>query len=84
MKRRIDKVAVLGAERWVPGLRRIWQMQESPAFVLEMVPPEPTPGDNAAVRNKIVIAGLEAAKKAKPAAFFTARFAGSRGNWKFR
>ena len=50
-----------------------------PCYLLDIVPRELTPDEarkgltleSPAVRNRIVIAGLEAAKKARPAAFFT-------------
>lgn len=38
-----------------------------PCLLLDIVPKDAAPAD----RNKLIIAGLEAAKKAKPAAFFT-------------
>jgi 3-hydroxyacyl-CoA dehydrogenase len=50
-----------------------------PCYLLDIVPPSLTPAeqskgltlDSPAVRNRIVLAGLEAAKKSRPAAFFT-------------
>jgi 3-hydroxyacyl-CoA dehydrogenase len=50
-----------------------------PCYLLDIVPPELNPEENRkrltldspAVRNRIVLAGLEAAKKSRPAAFFT-------------
>jgi len=50
-----------------------------PCFLLDIVPPEPNSEEkrkgltleSLAVRNRIVLAGLEAAKKSRPAAFFT-------------
>ena len=50
-----------------------------PCYLLDIVPRELTPDEarkgltleSPAVRNRIVLAGLEAAKKARPAAFFT-------------
>jgi 3-hydroxyacyl-CoA dehydrogenase len=44
-----------------------------PVLLLDMAPAGAAPGSPE--RNKIVLAGLEAAKKAKPAAFFTAALA---------
>jgi len=46
-----------------------------PCVLLDIVPPNLAPGAAAGERNKIVRAGLEAAKKSKPAAFFTAALA---------
>jgi 3-hydroxyacyl-CoA dehydrogenase len=45
-----------------------------PCVLLDIVPPN-LPAGQAADRNKIVRAGLEAARKAKPAAFFTSSLA---------
>jgi 3-hydroxyacyl-CoA dehydrogenase len=50
-----------------------------PCFLLDIVPPSLTPAEQSkgltrespAVRNRIVLAGLDAAKKSRPAAFFT-------------
>jgi 3-hydroxyacyl-CoA dehydrogenase len=46
-----------------------------PCILLDIVPPNLPPDAPAAERNKIVRAGLEAAKKSKPAAFFTSALA---------
>jgi 3-hydroxyacyl-CoA dehydrogenase len=64
--KRIAKVAVLGAG--VMGARIASHLANAavPSFLLDIVPP----GVDAASRNKLALAGLEAAKKAKPAAFF--------------
>jgi 3-hydroxyacyl-CoA dehydrogenase len=79
MKRRIEKVAVLGAGTM--GARIAAQLANAgiPCYLLDIVPRELTPDEvrrglspeSAAVRNRIVLAGLEAAKKARPAVFFT-------------
>jgi len=42
-----------------------------PCILLDIVPPDLKPGASAGERNQVVRAGLEAAKKTKPAAFFT-------------
>jgi len=50
-----------------------------PCYLLDIVPPSLTPAEQSkgltlespAVRNRIVLAGVEAAKKSRPAAFFT-------------
>jgi 3-hydroxyacyl-CoA dehydrogenase len=50
-----------------------------PCYLLDIVPPSLTPAEqskgltleNAAVRNRIVLAGFDAARKSRPAAFFT-------------
>lgn len=46
-----------------------------PCILLDIVPPNLPPDAPIAERNKIVRAGLEAAKKSKPAAFFTSALA---------
>ena len=79
MKRRIEKVAVLGAGTM--GARIAAQLANAgiPCYLLDIAPSELNGAetkkelalDSAAVRNRIVLAGLEAAKKSRPAAFFT-------------
>jgi 3-hydroxyacyl-CoA dehydrogenase len=70
MRRRIEKAAVLGAGTMGSRIAAHFANAGLPCVLLDMVPPEP-----GADRNKIVRAGLEAAKKARPAAFFTASLA---------
>src|SRR6202140_2946376 len=74
MKRRIEKVVVLGAGTMGARIAAHFANAGVPVLLLDIVPPGLTSGD-AAERNKIVRAGLEAAKKSKPAAFFTAALA---------
>src|SRR3954469_682096 len=71
MHKRIDKVAVLGAGTM--GARIAAQIANAgvPCFLLDIVPPGTPAEASKEIRNKIVAAGLEAAKKSKPAAFFT-------------
>ena len=79
MQRRIVKAAVLGAGTM--GARIAAQLANAgiPCFLLDIVPTEVAPDEakkglgitSPAVRNRIVLAGLEAAKKSRPAAFFT-------------
>src|SRR5690348_2890976 len=79
MKRRIDKVAVLGAGTMGARIAAHLANAGVPCYLLDIAPRELTPDeqrkgltlDNPAVRNRIVMAGLEAAKKSRPAAFFT-------------
>jgi 3-hydroxyacyl-CoA dehydrogenase len=79
MKRRIEKVAVLGAGTMGARIAAHLANGGIPCYLLDIVPREPTPEEarkgltleSPAVRNRIVLAGLEAAKKARPAAFFT-------------
>src|SRR6202046_3892615 len=79
MKRRLEKVAVLGAGTM--GARIAAHMANAgiPCYLLDIVPPELNADEkrkgltleSPAVRNRIVMAGLEGAKKSKPAAFVT-------------
>ena len=79
MKRRIEKVAVLGAGTMGARIAAHLANAGIPCYLLDIVPRELTPDEarkgltleSPAVRNRIVLAGLEAAKKARPAAFFT-------------
>jgi 3-hydroxyacyl-CoA dehydrogenase len=79
MKKRIEKVAVLGAGTMGARIAAHLANAGIPVFLLDIVPTELTPDEkrkgltveSPAVRNRIVLAGLEAAKKSRPAAFFT-------------
>jgi len=71
MKSRIEKAVVLGAGTMGARIAAHFVNAGLPCVLLDIVPPGSPAGD----RNKIVRAGLEAAKKAKPAAFFTASLA---------
>jgi 3-hydroxyacyl-CoA dehydrogenase len=70
MKRRIEKAAVLGAGTMGSRIAAHLANAGLPCILLDIVPPDLKPGASAGDRNKIVRAGLEAAKKSKPAAFF--------------
>jgi 3-hydroxyacyl-CoA dehydrogenase len=72
MKRRIEKAVVLGAGTMGSRIAAHFANAGLPCILLDIVPPNLPPGAKADERNKIVRAGLEAAKKSKPAAFFTA------------
>jgi 3-hydroxyacyl-CoA dehydrogenase len=72
MKRRIEKAVVLGAGTMGARIAAHFANAGLPCILLDMVPPNLPAGAPAGERNKIVRAGLEAAKKSKPAAFFTA------------
>ncbi|HEY2456247.1 MAG TPA: 3-hydroxyacyl-CoA dehydrogenase family protein, partial [Candidatus Acidoferrum sp.] len=67
MKRRIEKAVVLGAGTMGARIAAHFANAGLPCLLLDIVPKDAAPAD----RNKIVAAGLEAAKKSKPAAFFT-------------
>src|SRR5580700_7890188 len=71
MKRRIEKAAVLGAGTMGSRIAAHLANAGLPCILLDIVPPDLKPGASAGERNKVVRAGLEAAKKSKPAAFFT-------------
>ena len=75
MKRRIEKAVVLGAGTMGSRIAAHLANAGLPCILLDIVPPNLPPEAPLAERNKIVRAGLEAAKKSKPAAFFTASLA---------
>jgi 3-hydroxyacyl-CoA dehydrogenase len=64
--KKIHKVAVLGAGTMGSRIAAHLANAGVPSFLFDIVPA----GADAASRNKIALAGLEAARKAKPAAFF--------------
>src|SRR5256714_5499335 len=64
--KRIHKVAILGAGTMGSRIAAHLANAGIPSLLLDIVPP----GADASSRNKIAVAGLEAARKAKPAAFF--------------
>jgi 3-hydroxyacyl-CoA dehydrogenase len=77
---RIEKAAVLGAGTMGAQIAAHLANAGIPTLLLDIAPKEPTPEEQAqgltldakAVRNRIARSGLEAARKARPAAFFTA------------
>jgi 3-hydroxyacyl-CoA dehydrogenase len=79
MKRKIEKVAVLGAGTMGARIAAHLANAGIPCFLLDIVPTELSADEkrkgltleSPAVRNRIVLAGLDAAKKSRPAAFFT-------------
>src|SRR5207245_810200 len=64
--KRINKVAILGAGTMGARIAAHFANAGVPGYLLDIVPPDA----DAPARNKIAAAGLEAAKKSKPAAFF--------------
>src|SRR6267378_6719524 len=64
--KRIHKVAVLGAGTMGARIAAHFANAGVSSYLLDIVPPD---ADGAA-RNKVAAAGLEAAKKSKPAAFY--------------
>src|SRR5882672_12233514 len=71
MTRSIQKAAVLGAGTMGARIAAHFANAGLPCILLDIVPPDLKPDASAADRNKIVRAGLEGAKKSRPAAFFT-------------
>ena len=63
--KRIHKVAVLGAGTMGARIAAHFSNAGVPSYLLDIVPPDA----DVPARNKIAAAGLEAAKKSKPAAF---------------
>src|SRR6202045_1906429 len=71
MTRRIEKAVVLGAGTMGARIAAHLTNAGLPCILLDIVPPNLPPNASATDRNKIVRAGLDAARKSKPAAFFT-------------
>jgi len=63
--KRINKVAILGAGTMGARIAAHFANAGVPSYLLDIVPPDA----DASARNKIAAAGLDAAKKSKPAAF---------------
>jgi len=70
--KRIHKVAVLGAGTMGARIAAHFANAGVPSLLLDIVPPNAPPGADGPARNKIAAAGLEGARKSKPAAFFEA------------
>jgi 3-hydroxyacyl-CoA dehydrogenase len=75
MNRRIEKAVVLGAGTMGSRIAAHFANAGLPCILLDMVPPNLPANAPLGERNKIARAGLDAAKKSKPAAFFTAALA---------
>jgi len=79
MRRPIEKAAVLGAGTMGARIAAHLANAGIPCYLLDIVPPELNAEEKRkgltlekpAVRNRIVLAGLDAARKSRPAAFFT-------------
>ena len=79
MRRPIEKAVVLGAGTMGARIAAHLANAGIPCYLLDIVPPELNADEKRkgltlekpAVRNRIVMAGLDAAKKSRPAAFFT-------------
>src|ERR1700687_463657 len=72
MTQRIQKTAVLGAGTMGARIAAQFANAGVPCLLLDIVPKDAGPAE----RNKIVHAGLDAAKKSRPAAFFAPGLAG--------
>ena len=77
MKRRIEKAVVLGAGTMGARIAAHFANAGLPCILLDIVPPDLPPGAPASERNRIVRAGLESARKSRPAAFFVPSLADS-------
>src|SRR5216117_4081115 len=77
MKRRIEKAVVLGAGTMGARIAAHFANAGLPCVLLDIVPPDLPPGAPASERNRIVRAGLESARKSRPAAFFVPSLADS-------
>jgi 3-hydroxyacyl-CoA dehydrogenase len=73
--KRINKVAILGAGTMGARIAAHFANAGVPSFLLDIVPGEVAPGAGATARNKLAAAGLEGAKKSKPAAFMDSSLA---------
>jgi 3-hydroxyacyl-CoA dehydrogenase len=67
MTHQIQKAAVLGAGTMGARIAAHFANAGLPCLLLDIVPKDAAP----AARNKLALAGIEAAKKSRPAAFFT-------------
>src|ERR1700687_2000607 len=67
--KRINKVAILGAGTMGARIAAHFANAGVACYLFDIVPPNVVPGGDATMRNKIAAAGLDAAKKSKPAAF---------------
>jgi 3-hydroxyacyl-CoA dehydrogenase len=67
--KRINKVAILGAGTMGARIAAHFANAGVSSYLLDVVPGDVAPGAGSAARNKIAAAGLDAAKKSKPAAF---------------
>src|SRR6266481_4119640 len=75
MNRRIEKAVVLGAGTMGSRIAAHFANAGLPCILLDMVPPNLPVDAPTSERNRFARNGLDAAKKSKPAAFFTAALA---------
>ena len=76
MKSRIERAVVLGAGTMGSRIAAHLANAGLPCVLLDIVPPNAPSNATPAERNKLVAAGLEAARKSKPAALLTPAMAG--------
>src|SRR5271155_1135192 len=67
--KRINRVAILGAGTMGARIAAHFANAGVPSYLLDIVPGDVSPGADGAARNQVAAAGLEAARKSKPAAF---------------
>src|ERR1039458_9176444 len=67
--KRINRVAILGAGTMGARIAAHFANAGVPSYLLDIDPGDVAPGAGATARNKIAAAGLDAARKSKPAAF---------------
>lgn len=70
--KRIHKVAILGAGTMGARIAAHFANAGVPSLLLDIVPPNTPPDADGPARNKFAAAGLDGARKSKPAAFFEA------------
>src|ERR1700675_523955 len=75
MKLPIQKAVVLGAGTMGARIAAHFANAGLPCMLLDIVPPDLKPGAPASERNRFARNGIEAAKKSRPAAFFSASLA---------
>src|ERR1700691_5262041 len=73
--KRINRVAILGAGTMGARIAAHFANAGVPSYLLDIVPADVAPGAGSPARNKIAAAGLDAAKKSKPAAFMDSSLA---------
>ena len=71
----IHKVAILGAGTMGARIAAHFANAGVPSYLLDIVPQDVAPGATPEARNRIAAAGLEAAKKSRPAAFMESSLA---------
>ncbi|HTF42467.1 MAG TPA: 3-hydroxyacyl-CoA dehydrogenase family protein, partial [Terriglobales bacterium] len=73
--KQIHKVAILGAGTMGARIAAHFANAGIPSYLFDIVPKDLAPGAKPEARNKIAAAGLDAARKAKPAAFMESSLA---------